>query len=93
MWVSASHEVHSESEEKLSHTTRPRAIAAAALLVIVIALGASWLLAGAGVPAQESETVPESGSQATASSETPLPEFLPTEKLPAGSAVAFPTDI
>ena len=77
----------------MSHTTRPKAITAVALLAAVIALGASWLLAGGGTPAQESATVPETGAQAAGSAATPLPEFLPSERLPAGSAVAFPTDI
>jgi hypothetical protein len=78
----------------MSDTTRPKAIAAAALLAVVLALGASWLLAGADARAQEPETVPASETGAAASSaSTPLPEFLPSERLPAGSAVAFPTDI
>ena len=78
----------------MSHTVRPKAIAAVALLAVILALGASWLLAGADAPAQETETIPESeGGAAVGSAATPLPEFLPSEKLPAGSAVAFPTDI
>jgi hypothetical protein len=77
----------------MSYTTRPKSIAAVALLAAVLALGASWLLAGADARAQESETVPESGAGPAASVSTPLPEFLPSERLPAGSAVAFPTDI
>lgn len=79
----------------MSHTARPKAIAAMALLAAVLALGASWLLAGADAPAQESETVPQSEVRGTAagSASTPIPEFIPSERLPAGSAVAFPTDI
>ena len=78
----------------MSDTARPKAIAAVALLAAVLALGAGWLLAGADTRAQEPETVPESEAGAAASSaSTPLPEFLPSERLPAGSAVAFPTDI
>ena len=78
----------------MSDTTRPKAIAAVVTLAAVLALGASWLLAGADARAQESETVPESEAGAAAgSASTPLPEFLPSERLPAGSAVAFPTDI
>jgi hypothetical protein len=60
------------------------------VLAAAIVLGAGWLLAGAET--QEAATAPESGSPAAAST-TPLPEFEPSERLPAGSAVAFPTDI
>jgi hypothetical protein len=78
----------------MSHTVRPKAIAAVALLAATLALGASWLLAGADAPAQETETVPEGeAGAAVGSASTPLPDFLPSEELPAGSAVAFPTDI
>ena len=55
-----------------------------AALTIALVLATGWLLAenAAPEPPQSSET-----------SESPLPEFQPTEKLPADSAVAFPTDI
>ena len=57
-----------------------------AILVFVAALAAGWLTADAGPPQQSGES---SGS----ASEEELPEFQPTERLPADSAVAFPTDI
>ncbi len=55
----------------------------AALLAVAAALlfGSGLLTAGAG-PAQ---TPP--------GAETPLPDFKPSEELPADAAVAFPTDI
>lgn len=57
-----------------------------AVLVFVVALTTGWLTADAGPPQQ-------SGEAPSSSSEEPLPEFQPTERLPADSAVAFPTDI
>jgi hypothetical protein len=55
--------------------------------VFVVALATGWLTADAGPPQQQS-------AEATASAtEEPLPDFQPTEELPADSAVAFPTDI
>jgi hypothetical protein len=56
-----------------------------AALAIALVLGSGWLLADGAAP------VP--GAQGAETSETPLPEFQPSEKLPADSAVAFPTDI
>jgi hypothetical protein len=57
-----------------------------AVLVLVVALTTGWLAADAG-PQEE----PPEATASTA--EEPLPEFQPTERLPADSAVAFPTDI
>ena len=57
-----------------------------AALIFVVALATGWLTADAGPPQQSAES-PQSSSQ------DPLPEFQPTERLPADSAVAFPTDI
>ena len=62
---------------------RFRSAITAALLALAAALlfGSGLLTAGAG-PAQ---TAP--------GQETPLPDFKPSEALPADAAVAFPTDI
>ncbi len=57
------------------------------ILVFAAALTAGWLTADAGAPPQETTRAPESRT------EEPLPDFQPTERLPADSAVAFPTDI
>ena len=64
---------------------RSHKITAIALVTVALALGATWLIAA--VTAQEA-AAPGSGT-----AQTPLPDFEPSEKLPAGSAVAFPTDI
>ncbi len=61
--------------------------------VAVLVLGASWLIAAANAPDPEQTARPEAASPAAESARTPLPDFQPSEKLPAGSAVAFPTDI
>jgi hypothetical protein len=58
-----------------------------------VALAASWLIAGVAEPVPEPTVESESSSPVGDTSETPLPDFLPSEQLPAGSAVAFPTDI
>jgi len=62
-------------------------VAILAILVFAAALTAGWLTADAGAPPQETAGTPESRT------EEPLPDFQPTERLPADSAVAFPTDI
>ena len=62
-------------------------VTAVALLVTGATLTADWLTAGSSPPPQESGETPET------TNEEPLPEFQPTERLPADSAVAFPTDI
>ena len=61
-------------------------VAILAVLVFIVALTTGWLTADAG-PQQEPPEAPAS------TAEEPLPEFQPTERLPADSAVAFPTDI
>jgi len=58
-----------------------------AVLGFAFALTAGWLTADAGAPPQETAEPPES------TSEEPLADFQPSERLPADSAVAFPTDI
>ena len=58
-----------------------------AILVFAAALTAGWLMADTGASPQETTGGSESATQ------DPLPEFQPTERLPADSAVAFPTDI
>ena len=57
------------------------------VLVSAVALAAGWLTADAPAPPQETTGAPESTSG------EPLPDFQPSERLPADSAVAFPTDI
>ena len=63
---------------------RPKIAVAIAALLIVAALAAGRLIAGA--QPQETVASPAAGQQ-------PLPDFQPSERLPADSAVAFPTDI
>jgi hypothetical protein len=58
-----------------------------AVVIFTAALTVGWLTADAGAPPQEAAEAPE------ATTDEPLPEFQPTERLPADSAVAFPTDI
>lgn len=62
-------------------------IAVLVVLVFAAALAAGWMTADAGAPPQKTEEAP-----ATTTAE-PLPDFQPSERLPADSAVAFPTDI
>ena len=62
-------------------------VAVLVTLVLAAALTAGWLTADAGAPPQASAEAPES------TTEEPLPDFQPTERLPADSAAAFPTDI
>ena len=66
--------------------TRTILVGTLAALVFGVALTTGWLTADAGPPQQPTES-PGSTSEAS------LPEFQPTERLPADSAVAFPTDI
>ena len=66
---------------------RTTLITAVVVIVFVVAFTAGWLKADAGAPLQEGAEVPESIA------EEPLPDFQPTERLPADSAAAFPTDI
>ena len=71
--------------------TRPRT--AAFVLALAVVTVASWLVAGPGASSAPSAAIQETGQPTSESEPTPLPDFQPTEKLPAGSAVAFPTDI
>ena len=57
------------------------------ILMFAVALATGWLTADAPSPPQETTGAPES------TSEEPLPDFQLSERLPADSAVAFPTDI
>ena len=65
----------------------------AVMLALALVAAASWLVAGPGSSSAPSADPQETGRQSGGSAATPLPDFQPTEKLPAGSAVAFPTDI
>ena len=62
-------------------------IAVLAALILAAAMTAGWLTADAGAPPQETAEAPET------TTEEPLADFQPSERLPADSAVAFPTDI
>jgi len=66
---------------------RPIIVGALAVLVFAAALTIGWLTAEADAPSQDATPVRDS------TSEEPLPDFQPSERLPADSAVAFPTDI
>ena len=55
-----------------------------AALALALILGSTWLVAGGGTSTAPKPT--EAGGST-------LPDFQPREKLPADSAVAFPTDI
>ena len=67
--------------------TRNLLVAALAILLFTAVVTAGRLRAHTGAPPQETAEVPASATQ------EPLPDFQPTERLPADSAVAFPTDI
>jgi hypothetical protein len=55
-----------------------------ALCAIVLALGAlAWVVAGPWISPAVADEAPEEG----------LEEFVPSEKVPADTAVAFPVDI
>ena len=69
----------------------PGALAGLILVAVALVFSATWLIAAANAP--QSTEPPEAASQATESAQSPLEDFQPSEKLPAGSAVAFPTDI
>ncbi len=67
--------------------TRNLLITGLLVLVFAATLTAGWLMADTGASPQETTGAPQS------TTEEPLPEFHPTERLPADTAVAFPTDI
>jgi hypothetical protein len=77
----------------MKQISRRHTLTAIAVTATVLALAASWLIAGAAGSANEPSRVQEPVAAAPETAQTPLPDFLPSEKLPAGSAVAFPTDI
>lgn len=78
---SGSRAVLNEMEKLMRRLLRPAVIAALLALAAALLFGSGLLTAGAG-PAQ---TAP--------GQVTPLPDFKPSEELPADAAVAFPTDI
>jgi len=61
---------------------------ATAAVLLVAALAARWLTAQPATPPQETPA-----AVVVTGAEEALPDFQPTERLPADSAVAFPTDI
>ena len=67
--------------------TRNLFITGLAILIFMAVVTAGRLRADTGALAQETAEAPPSATQ------EPLPDFQPTERLPADSAVAFPTDI
>jgi len=70
-------------ERDMRTITKNRVILTVSAAALILA--SSWLVAAGASPAAE--------PQGTEAGATPLPDFQPTEKLPADSAVAFPTDI
>ena len=76
-------------------TTRHRHKTAIALLVLAAALvsAAQWLMAGPDAEPRPPSVSEGEAPQAAPASTTPLPDFKPSEELPADAAVAFPTDI
>jgi hypothetical protein len=66
---------------------RGRLIIVVGGVLLAMAFAAFWLTTEAGASAQQDTETPETKT------EEPLPDFEPTERLPADSAVAFPTDI
>ena len=66
---------------------RGRLITVVGGVLLAAAFATGWMTGGAGASAQENTGAAE------AKTEEPLPDFKPTERLPADSAVAFPTDI
>lgn len=75
----------------MNHFKRSHKITAITLVMAALALGATWLIAV--VNAQEAAPVVEAPEPESGATQSPLPDFEPSEELPAGSAVAFPTDI
>lgn len=68
--------------------------AALAALAAVLFFSSGWLTAGPAPPPAPATTADPSGPQQTVpGAVTPLPDFKPSEELPADAAVAFPTDI
>lgn len=65
----------------------------ATVLATALLAAASWLLAGPESPSAPSAAAQETAPAAAPAEQPDLPDFEPSEKLPADSAVAFPTDI
>ena len=73
-----------------SHIFRNSALRLAGATLLVLAV----LVLGPHSAAQGPEAVPQpSPSRSGAGAEEELETFVPTEKVPVGSAVAFPVDI
>lgn len=73
---------------------KPTTVSALVLLAAAFALWTGLLVAESPSPSPPGSAEGESGAaQSAPSSTTPLPNFRPTEELPADAAVAFPTDI
>jgi hypothetical protein len=63
------------------------------LIMLALVLAVTALL-GTGGPTPEAGASPQEAAETQQStSEEPLPDFQPSERLPADAAVAFPTDI
>ena len=67
-------------------------IARAILIVAVVAAVAAVVLFE-GWPTADADATPQQAEAQDTTAEQALPDFKPTEQLPADSAVAFPTDI
>ena len=73
---------------------RPAITAALAALAATLFLASGILTAGpAPPPAPAVASSPSGPAQTAPGAVTPLPDFRPSEELPADAAVAFPTDI
>lgn len=70
----------------MHRTTRVFLIIVLAAAVAVLALESRWTGAGTPEPASAARATQQEGAP-------PLPEFQPSEQLPADAAVAFPADI
>ena len=68
---------------------RGRKATVLAATLTALAFAASWLVAAGAGPEPEPTGTPETLPTRAESAQTPLPVFLPSERLPAGSAVAF----
>jgi len=74
---------------------RPALTTALLALAAALLMSSGLLTAGAAPPppAPASVNDPSGPAQAAPGAVTPLPDFKPSEELPADAAVAFPTDI
>jgi hypothetical protein len=86
--------VPNELEQKMKPHLRPAITAALLALAAALLFSSGLLTAGASPPpAPASVNGPSGPAQAAPGPVTPLPDFRPSEELPADAAVAFPTDI